>query len=182
MRWSLCSLSSGTAAPAFLRASKTLAFGFRSPVQRLCFCDRWHITQGMLSDSQLRKQINFYYCFAGLLSSYLIDSLITGRQCITVTLWGTMKRGCLEMIDFSLQCWLFLIYLLLYFIIYLFIFKLYTFFLSRLSHICFCPSVPSLWRWNVRETHIRLIPTWSREHSELKNTVLMLWGYWPYSK
>lgn len=107
MRWSLCSLSSGTAAPVFLRASKTLAFGFRSPALRLCFCDRWHITQGMLSDSQLRKQINFYYCFACLLSSYLIDSLITGRQCITVTLWGTMKGGCLEMIDFSLQCWFF---------------------------------------------------------------------------
>lgn len=127
MRWSLCSLSSGTAAPVFLQASKTLAFGFRSPAQRLCFCDRWHITQGMLSDSQLCKQINFYYCFACLLSSYLIDSLITGRQCITMTLWGTMKGDCLEMIDFSLQCWFFLIYLLFYHIIYLFIFKLDTF-------------------------------------------------------
>lgn len=175
MRWSLCSLSSGTAAPVFLRASKTLAFGFRSPAQRLCFCDRWHITQGMLSDSQLRKQINFYYCFACLLSSYLIDSLITGRQCITVTLWGTMKGGCLEMIDFSLQCWFFSSFIYYFISLFIYSFSNLTLFLSLLSHICFCPSVPSLWRWNVRETHIRLMRTWSCEHSELKNTVLMLW-------
>lgn len=127
MRWSLCSLSSGTLAPVFQQASKTLDFSFRSPAQRLCFCDRWHITQGTLSDSQLHKQINFYYCFACLLSSYLIDSLITGRHCITVTLWATMKGGCLEMIDSSLQCW--------FFFLFFFFYKLDTFFFF-LSSLC----------------------------------------------
>lgn len=126
-----CSLSSGTPAPVFLRASKTLAFSFRSPAQHLCFCDRWHITQGTLSDSQLHKQINFYYCFACLLS-YLIDSLITGRHCITVTLWGTMKGGCLEMIDSSLQCRFFPLLFISFF------YKLDTFFfffVTPLSHL-----------------------------------------------
>lgn len=34
-----------------------------SPILRLCFRDRWHITQRTLLDSRLGKQINFYYCF-----------------------------------------------------------------------------------------------------------------------
>lgn len=171
MRWSLCSLSSGTAAPVFLRASKTLAFGFRSPAQRLCFCDRWHITQGMLSDSQLRKQINFYYCFACLLSSYLIDSLITGQQCITVTLWGTMKGGCLEMIDFSLQCWFFLIYLLFYFFISLFSFSNLThFFVTAFSHLflSICTiAVEMKCERNSHSTHTHLVmwAQWVKKHS-----------------
>lgn len=173
MRWSLCSLSSGTPAPVFLQASKTLAFGFRSPAQRLCFCDRWHITQGTLSDSRLHKQINFYYCFACLLSSYLIDSLITGLHCITVTLWGAMKGGCLEMIDFSLQCRFFSF-------IYFFFCKLDTFFSSCLCHICLCPSAP-LWRPNVRElirlSH-RYLVMWPEWRVTYNNAVLMLHGYW----
>lgn len=34
-----------------------------STILRLCFRDRWHITQRTLLDSRLGKQINFYYCF-----------------------------------------------------------------------------------------------------------------------
>lgn len=142
MRWSLCSLSSGSLVPVFLWASKTLAFWFHSPVRRLCFCDRWHITQGTLSDSRLHKQINFYYCFACLLSSYLIDSLITGRHCITVTLWGIIKGRCLEMIDSSLQCRFLSPLSLSRF------HKLDTFVLAPLLHaLCLCPSVALLCGW-----------------------------------
>lgn len=46
----------------FRNPVKKFAFCFHSPIQCLCFCDRWHITQRTLLDSRLHKQINFYYC------------------------------------------------------------------------------------------------------------------------
>lgn len=168
-----CSLSSGTPAPVFLRASKTLAFSFRSPAQRLCFCDRWHITQGTLSDSQLHKQINFYYCFACLLSSYLIDSLITGRHCITMTLWGTVKGGCLEMIDSSLQCRFFLFYLFIFFTNltrFFFCHAFVTFVYVHLHHRC----EDEMWGINATLTQI---PTWSCDHSDQWVIITQFWCY-----
>lgn len=130
----------------------------------------------MLSDSRLHKQINFYYCFACLLSSYLIDSLITGWHCITVALWGIIKEGCLEMRDSSLQCRFFSLFL------FFFSFVFFTNLTGLFSHLC-CITFMSICNVKCERMNVPLtwIPSWSHDCS---NTLFdcrlpSCWWVWP---